>query len=521
MNEKDLLHTRFLKAAKRHWSSLCMADSTGKELNYGQALTAALLLSRQLGKHCAGEQKVGILLPSSVGGALANIALLFAGKIPVNLNFTVGREALESAIRQCAMRTIITSRAFVSQANLEPPGGAIFLEDLFQKAKPIEKLFTPCVARFFPGRLLRALCQPLDSNSLATVIFSSGSSGEPKGVMLSHKAILANIDAVAQLFPLNATDRMLGVIPFFHAFGFTMTLWFPLLLGLGTVYHSKPLEAKTIGDLCFQHKATILCSTPTFYLSYIRGVAAQKFSSLRYALAGAEKLRAPIAAEFKKKIGLDLLEGYGCTEMGPVVSVNRPKTAAESCGAGFKAGTVGRPVPGVAVKVVDPVTSEELPRGSQGVLCVRGPSRMLGYLGRPDATAQVLRDGWYITGDIASIDEDGFITISDRLSRFSKIAGEMVPHSKVEEAVNQILKDSACAVASLPDAHRGERLVVFYTHQQITPEELWDNLSRTELPRLWLPKREDIHRIDSIPLLGSGKIDLNRIKAVALRMANS
>jgi acyl-[acyl-carrier-protein]-phospholipid O-acyltransferase/long-chain-fatty-acid--[acyl-carrier-protein] ligase len=255
-------------------------------------------------------------------------------------------------------------------------------------------------------------------------------------------------------------------------------------------------------------------------LSYLRGCPAEKFSSLRYVLAGAEKLRESIANAFKKKFGLDLLEGYGCTEMGPVVSVNLPDPPSGDSGAGFRTGTVGRPIPGVSVKIVHPLTGNDLPAGHQGLLLARGPNQMIGYLGQPERTAEVLRDGWYVTGDIASVDEDGFVTILDRLSRFSKVGGEMVPHLKIEETVSQILGDHGCVVTSVPDEQKGERLAVFYTQKQTAPEELWDRLNRAHLPNLWIPKKDDIHWIDAIPLLGSGKIDLKRIKTMALEMEN-
>jgi acyl-[acyl-carrier-protein]-phospholipid O-acyltransferase/long-chain-fatty-acid--[acyl-carrier-protein] ligase len=238
-------------------------------------------------------------------------------------------------------------------------------------------------------------------------------------------------------------------------------------------------------------------------------------------LVGAEKLREPVAAAFREAFGLELLEGYGCTEMAPVVAVNTPDfQAGRDTQIGTKAGTVGRPLPGVALKIVDPATLEPLPPGVEGLLFAKGPNTMLGYLGRPDLTAEVLRDGWYNTGDIACVDEDGFLLITDRLSRFSKIGGEMVPHLKLEEAIYRIIGDARCLVTGVPDDTRGERLVALYTAPAISPRELWRQLSATALPRLWLPKREDIFQVDEIPLLGSGKIDLRAAKRLAQSMAS-
>jgi len=335
--------------------------------------------------------------------------------------------------------------------------------------------------------------------------------------MLSHHNILSNTEAIAQIFWITNQDRMMGVLPFFHSFGLTGTLWFPLIAGFGVVYHSNPMDAKTIGEMVAKYKTTILISTPTFYAAYLRRCTAEEFSTLHYAIVGAEKLREPVAKAFKEKYGLDLLEGYGCTEMGPVVAVNIPDVQeGHEHQTGLKPGTVGHPVPGVAAKVVNPDTGEMLPPGDEGLLLVKGPNRMMGYLGEPQKTAQVLTGSWYITGDIASIDDDGFIRITDRLSRFSKIGGEMVPHIKVEEAINQILGDQSCVVTSIPDEQKGERLVVFYTRNATEPQELWDKLNQTDLPKLWIPKRENFYCVEAIPLLGSGKADLKKAKTMAM-----
>lgn len=519
----DMLHYRFLKTARRRWFSFCMADSTGRELSFGKALIGALLLARWLKRNRRDEDMLGLLLPASCAGALANIGTELAGKVAVNLNFTAGRDALRSAIEQCRIRTILSSSVFLRRAEIEAPPGTVYLEDILGKVTAPERIVAFLAALVLPARCLHALYNGRDLNpeALATVIFSSGSTGVPKGVMLSHHNLLSNGEAIAQIFSITRADRFLGVIPFFHSFGFTVTLWFPLTFGCGAVYHPNPTDAKAIGELAARYRATILCSTPTFFAAYIRRIPAQAFSSLRHAIAGAEKLRPQIAKAFKEKYGLDLLEGYGCTEMGPVVSVNIPDVEIDGFrNVGLKPGTVGHPIPGVAAKVVDPETEESLPPGREGLLWVKGPNRMLGYLGMPEKTAEVLRDSWYVTGDIASIDEDGFITITDRVSRFSKIGGEMVPHLKIEETIMKLIGGGhACAVTAVPDEQKGERLVVFYTHPDISPDELWEKLNETNLPKLWLPKRENLYRVAEIPFLGSGKVDLKRLKAMAIERA--
>jgi acyl-[acyl-carrier-protein]-phospholipid O-acyltransferase/long-chain-fatty-acid--[acyl-carrier-protein] ligase len=290
------------------------------------------------------------------------------------------------------------------------------------------------------------------------------------------------------------------------------------------VYHPNPTDAKTIGSLVSKYSGTFLLSTPTFCAAYARKCSAEEFRSLRYVLVGAEKLREPVAKAFEEKFGIALLEGYGCTEMAPVVSVNVPDyDEPANRQVGGKPGTVGHPVPGVAVKVIDPDSGACLPGGVEGLLLTKGPNRMLGYLGQPDKTAEAVRDGWYVTGDIAVIDDDGFLRITDRLSRFSKIGGEMVPHLKVEDAISRILSDNGgdhgCAVAGVPDEQRGERLVALHTCPGMSPAEIWQRLSETELPKLWLPKRDSIHYVDALPLLGSGKLDLRRVNAMAKQLA--
>ncbi|HUF43182.1 MAG TPA: acyl-[ACP]--phospholipid O-acyltransferase [Verrucomicrobiae bacterium] len=513
---RDLLHTRFIRTAKRRWLSFCMADTTGVELNYGKALIGAFVLARWFKKNCPQQSMIGIVLPATVAGSLVNIATLLAAKIPVNLNFTAGAEFMTSAAAQCRIKTIITSRLFLSKANLEPIEGMVFLEDIRKTFGVRDKLSALLKALLPAGWLSRRLEKIQKAEDLATVIFSSGSTGAPKGVMLSHRNIIANVDAISQVIQFNRDDRIMGVLPLFHSFGFTGTLWLPALVGFGALYHPNPTDAKTIGETIQKYRGTLLISTPTFYAGYLRRCTQEEFASLRYLIAGAEKLRAPIAKAYQEKYGLTILEGYGCTELAPVVSVNLPDVAHDRENQiGHKPGTVGHPIPGVIVKVIDPESEKPLSLDEAGLLLVKGPNVMLGYLNQPELTAQAMRDGWYVTGDIAAVDEDGFILITDRISRFSKIGGEMVPHIKIEEVINEILGSAASAVTALPDEQRGERLVAFYVGNGITKEEIWNKLNQTDLPKLWIPKRNDLHPIDSLPVLGSGKVDLKKIKALA------
>jgi acyl-[acyl-carrier-protein]-phospholipid O-acyltransferase/long-chain-fatty-acid--[acyl-carrier-protein] ligase len=441
-----------------------------------------------------------------------------AGRIPVNLNFTIGAEAMRGAIAQAGISTIITSKRFLAKAGIDELPGMLFLEDLRDEIGTVSKAAALITSRLLPVWMLQRLHRHgKTTGSTATIIFSSGSTGVPKGVVLTHANVLANVDSLDQIFPMEPFGCFIGVLPLFHSFGFTGTMWFPLLQGSSVVYHPNPMDAKTIGELAGEYRATMLISTPTFCNSYLRRCTPEQFASLKYAIVGAEKLREPLATAWAQQFGIPLLEGYGSTEMSPVVAVNRPDIAhGRDRQIGTKFGSVGHPIPGVAAKIVDQETGEGPIYGRPGLLLVKGPNLMTGYLAQPEKTAEVMRDGWYVTGDVAMMDEEGFIFITDRLSRFSKIGGEMIPHLKIEEAINGVLGDLCAAITAVPCATRGERLVGFYTRSDISSDDLWEKLCETELPRLWLPKREHLIQIPEIPTLGTGKVDLRRLKQMAI-----
>ncbi len=353
--------------------------------------------------------------------------------------------------------------------------------------------------------------------STVTVIFSSGSTGEPKGVLLSHQNIMCDIEGVAQVFPHDAQDRFMGVLPFFHSFGYMGTLWFPLIKKLSAVYHHNPIDAKNICKLVKKYQASFMISTPTFYQTYARSCDKSDFSSVKYAIAGAEKLRESVAKSFREKFDFDLFEGYGCSETAPVIAVNTPDVMVQNWRqVGCKFGTVGNTLPGIAAKIVNPETFKELSMGEEGLLLIKGGNCMLGYLGQPERTKKAFHEGWYITGDIAHLDEGGFITIVDRIERFSKIGGEMVPHIKVEQVINKIIGGVHSVVVSIPDERKGEVLAALYVHATITPQVLWEQLNNSDLPKLWLPKSNMLLQVGELPILGSGKIDLKASKKIIM-----
>ncbi|MEM7167336.1 MAG: MFS transporter [Planctomycetota bacterium] len=522
------LATRFLQVAARYpWRFACM-DHTNKKLSYFKLLTSVLVL-RGLIRDLVGkdEKHVGVLLPPSNGGSIVNVALATLTKVAVNLNFTAGKESLESAIDQCQIKHILTSREFLKKAKVEERPEHVFLEDLVKKATGGGKLKAALIAALCPRPILIRLpgvCRNPDED--ATVIFSSGSTGMPKGVCLTHHNILSNARSLAQVFNVTKHDKMVGVLPFFHSFGYTATLWFPFLSGFTALFHPNPIDAARIGEIIREERGTIFVSTPTFYLSYLRRWSKEDFATIRIAVSGAEKLKESLLQLWIDKFGKPILQGYGCTELSPAASINLPDVISPSGEqVGHKPGTIGHPLPGIAVKIVDPDTLEDRPQGDEGLILVKGPNVMRCYLGQPELTAEVIRDGWYVTGDIGRLDNDGFISITDRQSRFSKIGGEMVPHVRVEEVVqkhvDQLQPESTdgpaaeVAVTSVADDAKGERLVVIHTPLGVEIGDLLDAVRGEGLPNLWIPRKDAFLEVEEIPKLASGKLNLRAIKDLA------
>jgi acyl-[acyl-carrier-protein]-phospholipid O-acyltransferase/long-chain-fatty-acid--[acyl-carrier-protein] ligase len=522
------VHRQFVRIAVRHPLRPCFIDpnnTTKPMLRYGEALAAGKIMTRLLRPVLAEEQMVGVWLPPSMGGALTNIALSLLGKVGVNLNYTSSPAVVQSTIRQCNIRRVLTSRRFVEKVPLEvdPQTEVIYLEDYRQRVTRFQRLRALLSVLLLPGFVQERWVLRLGKHTiddLATVIFSSGSTGEPKGVMLTHGNIAANAESMVQAIKLRPSDRLLAILPPFHSFGYTVCLWVPLQEGASTVFHPNPLQAKEIGELCKKYQCSIFLSTPTFLRSYLRRCEPDDFKSLRLLVCGAEKLPQSLAQEFKEKFGVEPLEGYGCTELAPAAASNVPDWQEGNVRqVGNRPGTIGLPIPGAAARIVDPDTFAAKPPGEEGLLLIYGANVMKGYLNRPEATSNVLRDGWYVTGDIARIDEDGFITITDRQSRFSKVGGEMVPHQKIEDELHDLLgtTERTVVVTAVPDEARGERLIVLHLPLNgRNVRELWQKLNNQGLPNLWVPRERDFYQIPEMPVLGSGKVDLKRVKELAL-----
>ena len=527
------LDRAFIHTARRSPRQFMMADGKTPRVTFGSALTKTIYIARRLRSQIGDKQMIGVLVPPSVGAALTNYALTLLGRIPVNLNYTSSNEVIASCAAQCNVDVVITSKAFLDRfPNLQIPGRTILLEDALGNPRITEKLAALAIAMLVPAPLINrslgvrqlAISNDARMDQLATVIFSSGSTGDPKGVMLSHFNLMSNISQVGQVFMLDRRDTILGILPFFHSFGFMAGLWLPAVHGIGVVFHPNPLDAQAIGALVEKYRVTFLIATPTFLQAYMRRCSPESFGSLQYVLVGAEKLQERVALAFEDLFGIRPLEGYGCTECSPVVTVN----GRDFRGPGFRQvaarrGKIGHPLPGICVKIVDIETGQPVAPGASGMLLVKGPNVMRGYLGKLEKTAEVLRDGWYTTGDVAMMEEDGFLTITDRLSRFSKIGGEMVPHIRIEEKLQELAEatEQVFAVTSLPDDKKGERIMVVTTLPPAKLDPVLEKLAACDLPALWKPKPNQFVYTAALPLLGTGKLDLRGIRTLAASVGSA
>ena len=519
----ELVHQMFLRQCRQRWRTLKVADSLGTELTGGQLLVRTLVLRRLLRRVLApDEQYVGLLLPPSAAAFVANMAVTLDRRISANLNYSASSEVLNACIRLAGIRHVLTSRRFLEKMDFKLEAEWVLLEDLRDKLTLADQAAAWLLARLPSPWLSRCLkLNEVQPDDVLTVIFTSGSTGMPKGVLLTYRNVTSNVHAVDQIIRLRESDVLVGVLPFFHSFGYTVTLWAVASLNVAGVYHVSPLEPRQIGQLTQKYRGTLLLGTPTFLRSYLRRCDKEQFATLDVVVCGAEKLPRELADEFERKFGIRPMEGYGTTELSPVVSVNIPPSRSPGTGQPErKEGSVGRPLPGVRIKITDLETGQELPPGKPGMIWVSGPNVMKGYLNQPDKTAQVLKDGWYQTGDVGYVDEDGFLFITGRESRFSKIGGEMVPHGLIEEHLERLIGPTEdgrpqVAVTGVPDPKKGERLIVLHTPLTKTPRELCQGLAEAGLPNLYIPSEDSFFEVPQLPLLGSGKLDLRGVKALA------
>jgi acyl-[acyl-carrier-protein]-phospholipid O-acyltransferase / long-chain-fatty-acid--[acyl-carrier-protein] ligase len=518
-----VLQRLMLRACRTAGGRMKMADSLGTRLTGRELLTRILVARRVLDRVLGPDEKmVGVLLPPTAGAAIVNAALALSGRVAVNLNYTASQAIVDLCAERAGLRHVISSPAFLTRVRLDAGSRLLDAGDLRKLATPVDKALGLFHATVTPLPLLEKLLGlgRIRPDDVLTVIFTSGSTGDPKGVMLTQENVGSNVRAIDNLLHLSASDVALGVLPFFHSYGYTTTLWTPLTLEPAVVYHTDPRDAQVVGRLAREHHATILMATPTFLRIYARRTPAEDFSTLEAVFGAAEKLPRDVSDAFERKFGVRPSEAYGATELSPLVAANVPATRhVPGRPADAREGTVGRPILGCRARITDREGLHELPTGAEGLLWIAGPNVMQGYLDRSDLTAKAVHDGWYCTGDIARLDAEGFITITGRESRFSKIGGEMVPHLTIEEAVNEELGaadgELLAVVTAVPDRAKGERLIVFHLPTDRDPREIVRRLADRGLPNLWVPSADSFAPLDEIPVLGSGKLDLRRLQTLA------
>lgn len=512
-----------LRGLKRNPFRTAITDGLdGTSLSRGKLLGVAIALSCYLKRTCP-ERRIGIVLPPGKGGVVANLAVVFAGKIPVNLNFTSARDSIESAREQAGLSTIITARLLAKRLEEFPwTPQVIFLDEILPKIKRAILGWWVFAVAMPAGILACILNLPrVGDRAEAILLFTSGSSGKPKGVALTHRNILANVSQFAAMLDAKKDDLLLASLPFFHSFGCTVTLWYPLIDGVRTASYPNPLEAGKIATLVERQSVTIMLATPTFLRAYLRKAEPAELRSLRLLITGAEKLPDELAKAFEARFGKEVLQGYGLTETSPVASVNLPEPKAMKPGQPVqpcnRLGSAGKLLPGMAAEIREAETDRKGSLHDTGMLWLRGSNIFEGYLDEPEKSAEVLRDGWFKTGDIGRFDEDGFLYIEGRLSRFSKIGGEMVPHETIEQKILSVLPggehaERVIAIVGVADEAKGEALVLLSSIELDLPQ-LRPALSEIGVPNLWIPKT--VRRVDAIPVLASGKLDLAGCKALA------
>jgi|GEM_PF-51863 len=509
---------------KQRSKKMKIADSTGQEMTGTQVLMRTAILKRLLDRNVLAkdEQNVGLLLPPSAGAVLANMALALGGRTSVNLNYSVTADVINECIRQGNIKHVLTTRKVMEKLNITLDATPIYLEELREKVTLFDKLAGVLVGYVLPANMLVKMysVDKQKQDDVLTLIFTSGSTGQPKGVMLTNRNIACVIDGIDDAVHLTEKDVIVGVLPFFHSFGFAVPLWTVLGLDIAGVYHFNPLDPSQIGKLCKKYSGTVLLATPTFLRTYMKRIDADDFKTLDVVVAGAEKLPTELSDAFESKYGVRPVEGYGATELSPLVSVNQPASrVAKGQQQRIKEGTVGLTITNVSTKVLDLDSGQPVPAGAPGMLWIKGPNVMKGYLGQPELTNEVIVDGWYNTGDVAFVDDGGFIHITGRLSRFSKIGGEMVPHILVEQHLNEIVAkadgDMKCAVSSAPDQKKGEKLVVLHLPLEMTVDQVRTKLIQMGIPSLFIPAGNSFYEIDELPMLGTGKLDLKKLKDIA------
>jgi acyl-[acyl-carrier-protein]-phospholipid O-acyltransferase/long-chain-fatty-acid--[acyl-carrier-protein] ligase len=483
-----------------------LEDTRLEPVTYGKLLRGVLALGRLVSRIAAEGETVGVLMPNAAPSAMLLFGMLATRRIPAMLNYTSGVDGMQSACEIAKIRTVLTSRAFLERAKLTEKVAQlanvriVHLEELRTGFRFSDKLWLLLWALRFP----RSIMRPQRPQDPAIVLFTSGSEGKPKGVVLSHASIQANVDQCRAIFEFSCRDTFLTALPMFHSFGLTIGTLLPLITGARLFLYPSPLHYRVIPEISYDRNCTVLFGTGTFLGNYARFAHEYDFYSIRWVLSGAEKLTESVRKLWMEKFGIRIMEGYGVTEMSPVISVNTPFF--------YQSGTVGRPMPGIEC-FLEPVEGIE----GGGQLHVRGPNLMLGYLlhdkpGELHPPSSICGEGWHNTGDVVDIDKDGFIRILARRKRFAKVAGEMVSLELVEQiALNA--SPTAHAATSVPSSRRGETIVLYTEDRELRRDQLVSAARAAGHPDVAVPRL--VVGVDKLPRLGSGKVDYVSLKAIA------
>ena len=519
------LHYSVLRDARTSPFRIRLRDYDGTSYTLLQAVCTAVLFSRKIRRHVSSETEyTGILLPNSSLEAIAILSVLYADKAPAILNHTVTPAVFEASVKKAGVTHILTTREYAQHCPMQSGVEFLYLDEILKEIPGWKRMMYTAAILLLPYRELINLISPLSADRIsgvAALLFSSGSTGNPKAVMLTHHNMYTNAIATGELLGVERNqDHVVGNLPLFHSFGLNTGFWMPMLMGFEVTYVDNPLDTAKVETVLRKYKPTLLYATPSFLQIYLRKCPKEAFQSLRLTVTGAEKLRSGLIEKFKSALDgrLEIMEAYGCTELSPMVSMNLAPQIVDLGKRIGKNGSIGVPLNNIAVRVLDPLTKEPLPPESEGILHVKGSNVMRGYLGDPELTAKAVQNGYYDTGDVVKMDEKGYLTICGRLSRFSKIAGEMVPHEMVEHIINELAcpEGRGVAVCGIPDPAKGEALLVLYTGEmKLTPADVVAELRERSISNLWIPKAVNFHAVETLPLLGSGKLDLVKLQKMA------
>ena len=498
-----MLHHYFIDIAKQFGKKTAIHDfSTSKKLTYNKSLIASLLLSRIFKKMDKGF--IGIMIPTSAGCVLTKIGVLMSGRIPVMINYSTGAEQnARYAQQKCDFKTIITSKALLEKIECPYVDGMIYIEDIMSSISSLQKIRAALTAAL-PGGVIKKLVHQGTEDETAVILFTSGSEKDPKAVQLTHKNIISNIKSVTPIFNFQSEDIFFCALPYFHVFGLTVTMWLPLFHGMKILTYANPLDFKKVCSIIREHKATFMVGTPSFFWGYLRKSEKGDFDSLRIAMVGADKCPDGLREGFRAKHDITVYEGYGATECSPVISVNSPENN--------KPGSVGMPIESMQVRIENYETGEELGPGQDGRILVKGDNVMKGYFNDFEQTSLHIRQGWYDTGDMGNLDEDGYLWHVGRLKRFVKIGGEMVSLVKIEDVLEKFLpEDVQCCVVEIPDSIKGAKIIAVVT-TALDENKVVKQMAE-HLPAIAMPKKFLIW--ETLPKMGSGKIDFRTISEMA------